>query len=100
MKTASVTELKNNLSHLLRSVRAGKSILILDRNVPVARLEPIAADSLTDDQRLLTLERQGLIRRPRKSGSVAQALKRLKSPKLTGPPNLNAVLAERAEDSR
>ena len=57
MKTATVTESKNRLSELLRSAKAGKGVLIFDRDVPVARLEPVAADSLPDDVRLLALER-------------------------------------------
>lgn len=101
MKTASVTESKNGLSRLLRQVKAGKSVLIFDRNVPVARLEPVTPGSLPDDQRLLALERQGLIRRPLKSGSIADVLKKLPMPKLrqTGP-YINPVVAERDEDTR
>lgn len=101
MKTASVTESKNGLSRLLRQVKAGKSVLIFDRNVPVARLEPVTPGSLPDDQRLLALERQGLIRRPLKSGSIAEVLKKMKHPKLRrGASLVDAVLAERAEDTR
>lgn len=101
MKTASVTESKNGLSRLLRHVKAGKSVLIFDRNVPVARLEPVTPGSLPDDQRLLALERQGLIRRPLKSGSIAEVLKKMKMPKLApGVSLVDPVLAERAEDTR
>ncbi len=101
MKTASVTESKHGLSGLLRHVKAGKSVLIFDRNVPVARLEPITPGSLPDDQRLLALERQGLIRRPLKSGSIAGVLKKMKRPKLRhGTGLVDAVLTERAEDTR
>lgn len=101
MKTASVTESKNGLSGLLRHVKAGKSVLIFDRNVPVARLEPVTPGSLPDDQRLLALERKGLIRRPRQAGSIAAVLKKLKAPKLRpGVSLVDAVLAERAENTR
>lgn len=101
MKTASVTESKNGLSGLLRQVKAGKSVLIFDRNVPVARLEPVSAASLPDDQRLLALERQGLIRRPRQSGSIVAVLRNMKRPKLRGGASLtDMVLVERAEDKR
>ena len=41
MQTVSVTEAKNNLSKLLKKVRHGQTILILDRKIPVARLEPL-----------------------------------------------------------
>ena len=38
MKTASVTELKANLSRYLRMVRRGSEVQILERGVPIARL--------------------------------------------------------------
>lgn len=100
MKTATVTESKNGFSELLRSAKAGKGVLILDRDVPVARLEPIVADSLMDDVRLLGLERQGLIRRRREVGSVWENLKALPAPRLkAGKSAVAALLAER-EDGR
>lgn len=100
MKTASVTQSKNGLSGLLRSVRAGKSVLILDRDVPVARLEPVAGGSLPDDARLRGLERQGLIRHNRAANPVAK-LRNLPAPKLArGKSAVDALLAERAEDAR
>ena len=60
MKTASVTEAKNNLSKLLKRVRHGQTILILDHNVPVARLEPLNGSEPGEDPRLAELVRQGL----------------------------------------
>ncbi len=89
MTTASVTEAKNNLSKLLRKVRSGETILILDRNIPVARLEPLPPGSNeADEARLLELERQGLMKRgtgklpkdfwtqprPRMKGSAVETL--------------------------
>ena len=61
MKTATITEVKNGLSAFIDRVRAGESILILDRGRAVARLEPVAADR---DQtgRLQRLERAGIVR--------------------------------------
>jgi prevent-host-death family protein len=64
MRVATITEAKNRLSALLDHVRAGETVLILDRGVPVARLEPAAAESPDDlDGRLARLERAGLVRR-------------------------------------
>lgn len=101
MKTASVTESKNGLSGLLRHVKAGKSVLIFDRNVPVARLEPVTPGSLPDDQRLLALERKGLIRRPRQGGSIAKWLATQPMPKMRQKgAYINPVVAERNEDTR
>jgi prevent-host-death family protein len=62
MKTTSVTNAKNQLSALLDRVRAGESVLILDRGVAVARLEPVGAQD-DPDGRLARLERSGVLRR-------------------------------------
>ena len=43
MKTATLTEAKNRFGSLIDLVRGGETITILDRGVPVARLEPVAA---------------------------------------------------------
>jgi prevent-host-death family protein len=61
MKTATLTEAKNQFSSLIDRVRAGESITILDRGTPVARLEPVMAQP---DQagRLKRLERAGIVR--------------------------------------
>ncbi len=37
----SIRELKDRLGHYLRLVRAGESVLITDRGVPVGRIVPI-----------------------------------------------------------
>jgi prevent-host-death family protein len=95
MKRASISEAKNALSALLDRVRQGATIVIEDRGVPVARLEPVAAG--TDPEgRLARLARQGLIRPPARALSAAW----LKTP----PPRLiegrsasDIILAERRE---
>ena len=61
MGTATITDAKNRLSALIDRVKGGESILILDRGVPVARLEPVAG-SPDPTGRLLRLERAGIIR--------------------------------------
>jgi len=64
MKKATITQTKNQLSQLLEAVRQGETIIIMDRNIPVARLEPVFADSLDDPEgQLARLERKGIIRR-------------------------------------
>jgi len=64
VKKAKIAHLKNNLSRYLEHVRGGGSVLVLDRDQPVARLIPLSqsgAGGAAD--RLARLERQGLIRR-------------------------------------
>jgi prevent-host-death family protein len=64
MKRATISEAKNQLSALIRRVRRGEEVLILDRDVPVARLVPIAKMTRGDEDHLLAeLERRGVIRR-------------------------------------
>lgn len=46
MKTASIATAKNQLCRLIKRVKRGETILITDRNHPVARLQPVPqADS-------------------------------------------------------
>jgi prevent-host-death family protein len=66
MKTATISEAKNHLSELLARVKQGETVLILDRDKPVARIVPIEATDRTDDERLADLERRGIIRRAAK----------------------------------
>jgi len=69
MRRASITEAKNGLSALIDQVRAGESVLILDRGVAVARLEPVGSQDDRDGQ-IAILERAGLVRRGRASPPV------------------------------
>lgn len=39
--TVGIAELKARLSHYLREVRAGRTVTVLDRGRPVARLVPV-----------------------------------------------------------
>jgi prevent-host-death family protein len=66
VKQARIAELKNNLSRYLEYVRAGESILVLDRDEPVARIVPVGQTpdaSGRDEPGLARLERRGIIRR-------------------------------------
>lgn len=67
MKKATISHAKNKLSQLIDWVKAGETVIIMDRDVPVARLEPIAQSKEMEPLgRLERLERQGLIRRGKK----------------------------------
>ncbi|MGH9104147.1 MAG: type II toxin-antitoxin system Phd/YefM family antitoxin [Acidimicrobiales bacterium] len=62
MRVASVSEARNTLSALLDLVRAGQTVLIVDRGTPVARLEAVSP-SRDPGARLDRLERSGVVRR-------------------------------------
>lgn len=64
MRRSSIANAKNQLSRLLDAVRAGESVLILDRDRPVARLEPVADAAIGElPDALARLERAGMLRR-------------------------------------
>ena len=64
MRTATITEAKNQLSALIDRVRHGETVVITDRGRPVARLESVVTDASADPAgRLARLERRGLLRR-------------------------------------
>ena len=68
MKTATLTETKNNLSALIDQVRHGETILILDRGRPVARLASVLAEESEDAEgRVARLERAGVLHRALRS---------------------------------
>jgi len=93
MEKATISELKNRLSAYLKKVKAGQSILILDRDQPVARLERVERERHPDD-RLTRLERAGLIRR----ATQPVPIKILKAPAAKAKGSvLQALIEERRE---
>jgi prevent-host-death family protein len=56
-----VREAKAKLSKLLRYARAGKAVIITERGIPTARIVPIEKEALSLRERLLEMERQGLV---------------------------------------
>ena len=91
MSTASVSELKANLSRYLREVRRGGEVEVLDRGAPVARLvPPVAGDDRGIRERLIGA---GLLRPG--AGSAAAILE---SPPLALPVSLSEALAEDRAD--
>jgi prevent-host-death family protein len=77
VQTVNIAELKNNLSHYLRQVRAGNEITIKDRNRVIARIVP-AAPSTDYDEELLELAAQGKAKLPEIPPSVEDLAKELK----------------------
>jgi prevent-host-death family protein len=66
MKKAKIGELRNNLSRYLDRVRAGETITVFDRNEPIAQIVQLRDRPRTSDEdRLASLERRGLVRRGR-----------------------------------
>lgn len=97
MRTASISSAKNKLSSLIDLVRKGETVIITDRDQPVAQLAPLSADQLDDGSRLAELERSGLVRR---SPATAQRglLRKLPPMPEQDADLLTALLSDRNED--
>ncbi len=96
MKKASISQTKNQLSALLDAVKQGETVLIMNRNRPVARLEPVGAAEKYTENWLSELERTGLIRRPKRPPlSIRELGSPVKPPK--GISVVQALLDEREE---
>lgn len=98
MNKANISYTRNHLSEMLARVRDGESILILDRQRPVARLEPVTGPSAygsvpwQDD-----LVRRGLLRTARTHlDSKAFSALPMPTPEAGGDV-LDALLADREE---
>jgi prevent-host-death family protein len=96
MKIATISQAKNQFSALIDRVRQGETILILDRDRPVARLEPAVSEGGTDPEgRLSRLERAGALRRGKGPALVARILKEPPPTGKKGSDILKALLEER-----
>ena len=95
MKVANVSTTKNQLSRILAEVQKGESYLIVDRNVPIARIEPLEAP----EGRLARLQGDGLVSVPADRLDVERFLSRPKANVAEPASALSALLDER-ESSR
>lgn len=96
MRVATITEAKNGLSALLDHVRGGESVLIVDRGIPVARLESVVGSPLDGDGRIARLERAGVIRAAR-TPPATEILSRPLPAVREGASVVEALLEERRE---
>lgn len=95
VRRAQIAQLKNNLSRYLDQVRHGETILVVDRDQPIAQIVPLHGRPLrggTDGERLARLERRGLIRRG--TGTIPDWLGKRRPPRLRRS-LLRDLLAER-----
>src|SRR5208282_3129283 len=99
MKKAKIGELRNGLSRYLDHVRAGGSVVVYDRDTPIAEIVPFTKSKAVsahdrDEERLARLERKGAIRRG--TGDLAAWFKTHKPIEVPGGASvLKALLEER-----
>jgi prevent-host-death family protein len=97
METASISEVKNGLSAIIDRVKGGESIVVTDRGIPVAVIEPVSGRIDVED-RLARLERAGAVRRG--SGPVPAELLRTVGPTPSGGASVVQALLEERRASR
>jgi prevent-host-death family protein len=97
MQRTSITEAKNNLSALIDRVRRGETVLICDRNRPVARMLPVGPGDVSgaDAPCLAGLVRDGLLEPARKPLTVRSLPKPVKPARPTS--IVAALQADREE---
>jgi len=99
MKKAKIGELRNGLSRYLDYVRAGGSVMVYDRDTPIAEIVPLTRTKSRnkkdlDEERLVRLERKGAIRRGK--GDLAEWFKTHRPIDIPGGASvLDALLEER-----
>ena len=94
MLVATITEAKNRLSALIDHVRGGESVLIVDRGIPVARLESAVSADADPAGRIARLERAGAVRPARRPPAIEVLSSRPPSPR-PGASAVAALLEER-----
>jgi len=100
MKKAKIAELRNGLSRYLDHVRAGGSVIVYDRDTPIAEIVPMIrrknrSKKDLDEERLARLERRGAIRRG--TGDFGEWLKTHKPIKIPGGAGVVEALLEDRE---
>ncbi len=93
MKAATITQVKNGLSALIDRVRRGETIVILDRGIAVARLEPVTSHP-DPTGRVRRLERAGILR-PAATAPPLDLIREPAPPARRGASALQALLDER-----
>ena len=95
MKSVNVAELRNRLSVYLNEVRAGREVLVRDRNTPIARIVPIGHSSGAEDE-LRALAAQGKIRLG--ESETDDSFWDLPAPRIAGDALKRAINRERDEE--
>lgn len=90
-----ISEVKNNLSKLLEAVKRGETILVLDRDTPVARIEPIGRHAGSLPGRLSDLVKRGVVAPPLAKLDVGRFLARHMATLPEGASGVRALLDER-----
>jgi prevent-host-death family protein len=95
MKTANIATAKNQFSRLIEQVKQGETIMITDRNRPVARIQPLVAGGTPLD----VLHASGLLSPPQSSLNVPAFLA-ARRPTVAETGSLRVAILSEREDGR
>jgi antitoxin (DNA-binding transcriptional repressor) of toxin-antitoxin stability system len=95
MKKAMIAVAKNTLSRLIDDVKRGETVMIFDRDTPVARLEPVTGDPDLSTTRMPELVKRGIVAPPRKPLAAAAFLARPLPMLRQGASGVRVLLEER-----
>jgi antitoxin (DNA-binding transcriptional repressor) of toxin-antitoxin stability system len=95
MKKARIAVAKNTLSQLIDDVKRGETVMIFDRDTPVARLEPITGDPELATSRMPELVKRGIVAPPGKPLAAAAFLARHLPTLRQGASGVRVLLEER-----
>ncbi len=93
MEKVSVSKLKNQLSAYLKKVRDGQTVLVTDRNKPIASLQPVAPLA-GHAERIARLVELGIVSPPKAPPLSIEEIRRIR-PSAPGANLLEALLEER-----
>ena len=95
MVRVSISRLKDQLSAYLKKVEGGQTVIVTDRNKPVAQLTSIL-EPASDDEQMAGLIEQGVLTPPRQPPLSIEEIRR-RRPVVQGAGVLDALLEERRE---
>jgi antitoxin (DNA-binding transcriptional repressor) of toxin-antitoxin stability system len=96
---ANIADLKNNLSRYLQKVRAGETVIVLDRDRPIARIERIGAQE-SDDERIARLEAAGILTPPENPAPREDLIEYLRTKAPTSKKSIVETLIEDRREGR
>lgn len=102
MERVTIGKLRNSLSAYLRKVKAGETVIVCDRDTPVARLAPVGpADTVeTKDERVARLVVEGKLIPPKNPIGHEKLMEMLRRPPPKSRKSIVQTLIEEREEGR
>jgi prevent-host-death family protein len=93
VRSTNIADLRNHLTRYLKEVRAGEEIVVRDRQLPFAKIVPLAHDDEAEDSALVA---SGLMRRAERT--LPASFWRVRRPSIERDVAANAVSRDRDDD--